>query len=354
MTTKELFNNIMAYRQVNRAPTIVFEHFEVSTLERWRAEGLPAGQTPMDYLNMDKLVHLPVSFLPVPEYGSRVISEDDRSFINIDIMGSTVRRLKKNPTMYYGYIDYPIKNRDDWMRYRERFDPSSQERLPADDVLTKLNNSGDLLMLHFFPFFFRLGFYSMGMERFMTAFYDMPGLIHEMFSFWSRFVLETVKPVLSRAKIDLAVCTEDSAYKNGPHLSPQIYREFFIPYQNIIVNELKKNGINIFGLWTAGNIDAYIPILMENGVNCLLILERQAGMDPNRVRKEFGKELLLIGGIAKEALIEGPGALDREIEKLMPIIEQGGYIPAIDDMIPPEVPFSHYIHYVKKMQQLKL
>ena len=111
--------------------------------------------------------------------------------------------------MYYGHIDFPIKNGDDWKKYAQRFNPSSPGRLPdnLEEEITKLNESGDLIMLHFFPFLFRLGFYSMGMERFMTAFYEMPDLIHEMFDFWCRFTIESIKPVLDRLHIDLAACT---------------------------------------------------------------------------------------------------------------------------------------------------
>ena len=378
MSTQELFNRIMSYQKFDRIPTIVFENFEVSTLERWRYEGLPPDQSPIEYLDMDKITHLPVSFLPIPGYDDGILAENEESFVQIDFMGATVKRLKSNPSMYYGYIDYPVKSRDDWKRYKERFNASSSGRLPeyltatprnlfehspllvdsrsivdkAD--LIKLNQSGDLLMLHFFPFFFRLGFYSMGMERFMMAFYDMPDLIHEMFDFWIKFTIETIKPLMGHVRIDIAAFTEDFAYKTGPHLSPEIYKEFFIPYQNILVSELKKYDINVIGVWTAGNADAYLPILLENGVNCFLILEQQAGMDPIKLREKYGKELLLIGGIAKEALISGPIALDKEIDRLMPLIRQGGYIPAIDDMIPPEVPFSHYVHYVKRLKEIKI
>ena len=85
-----------------------------------------------------------------------------------------------------------------------------------------------------------------------------------------------------------------------------------------------------------------------------MILEQQAGMDPIKLRAKYGKDLLLIGGIAKEALIGGPKLMDAEIERLMPLIIQGGFIPAIDDMIPPEVPFEYYVHYVKSIQAINL
>jgi len=305
---------------------------------------------------MDKISYRPVNLMPVPASDNRIVAEDGDSFIQDEALGSTVKRKKSNPSMYYGHIDFPVKNRGDWKRYAERFDASSPERLPQnlDQTLKQLNDSGDLVMFHLYPYMFRLGFYAMGMERFMAAFYDMPDLIHEMFDFWRDFTLGALKPFLGRVRIDLAACTEDYAYKTGPHLSPRIYREFFIPYQNAVFNELKKHGVTFTGVWTAGNADIYIPILMENGVNCLLILEQQAGMDPIKLRQKYGKNLTLIGGIAKEALIAGPDALDYETNRLAPLMAEGGYIPAIDDMVPPEVPFKHFVHYVESIQNIKL
>ena len=38
----------------------------------------------------------------------------------------------------------------------------------------------------------------------------------------------------------------------------------------------------------------------------------------------------LEGNIAKEAVVKGPEAIDREIERLMPLIREGGFLPAMD------------------------
>ena len=79
-----------------------------------------------------------------------------------------------------------------------------------------------------------------------------------------------------------------------------------------------------------------------------------AGMDPVMLRKRFGRELRLGGGIAKEALIAGPDAIDREIERLMPVIRDGGFIPAVDDCPPPEVPLKTFAYYVEALRKICL
>ena len=53
-------------------------------------------------------------------------------------------------------------------------------------------------------------------------------------------------------------------------------------------------------------------------------------------------------------MISGPAAIDAEIQRLMPVIEEGGYIPALDDMVPLEVPLSHYRHYIDALRRIEL
>lgn len=67
---------------------------------------------------------------------------------------------------------------------------------------------------------------------------------------------------------------------------------------------------------------------------------------------KYGKDLRMSGGIPKSCLPLGPDAIDREIEKLMPLIEQGGFIPALDDMVSPEVSLDNYRHFINRIKSI--
>ncbi len=354
MNSRDRFNRMLRYEPVDRLPVVVVEPYEEPGLERWRNEGLPADVSPVDYLGMDAINVVCPPVGPIPAFEKRMLSETAEDFIEQDWMGATVRRHKVDPSTYYGYIDHPVKNRDDWERYKERLDLSSPERFDnLDEEIDRLNASDSPTNLIFFPFFFRLGFYLMGMERFMTAFYETPELMHDMFGYFGQFTLDVLGKTLPRLKVDIASFGEDLAYKNGPHVSPRIYEEFWLPYQDPIVEELRRNGVEFVAMYTAGNIRKILPMLMEHGFNCTYPLERAAGMDPVELRREYGRDLRLIGGFPKEALIAGPAAIDAEIHHLMPVIEDGGFIPALDDMVPPEVPLNHYRYYVDALHNIK-
>ena len=225
MNDRERFLRIMRYEPVDRPPVVAVEPYEEDALKRWRSEGLPEGCDPREFLGMSRLVHVPVNLGPMPPFPQEVICEDDESVVMRSGMGALVRHHKSNPSMFYGHIDHPVKTREDWEAYRERFRYDTPGRLPAAGVTDDRPNwdaCEDPVGLCPFPFFFRLGFYSIGMERFLTAFYDMPNLIHDMFAHWSEFVLRLLRPVLETTRVDFVSFGEDLAGKNGPLVSPQV------------------------------------------------------------------------------------------------------------------------------------
>ena len=348
----------MSFKSVDRLPVLVLEPYEELALERWRSQGLPPDTSPEEFLGMAKLVYLPVSFYPLPHFEPRILEEDDDYIVQVDSMGGVVRRRKDAPCTYYGFIDHPIKKRSDWESYKQRFVPNLAERLPADwgeDSIRNLNESENPVGLSLFPFFFRLGFYSMGMERFLTAFSEEPALIMDMFSFWTDFVLALIKPLLSQVRVDCLVLNEDLAFKTSTHIAPDTYAQFWFPFQDRLVELARQQGVPIISVWTAGNVQPILASLLDHGFNATWPLERRAcGLDPQTLRKRFGRRLAMGGNIPKEVLVEGPEAIDREIERLMPIIREGGYVPTLDDMVPIEAPFSSFRYLVEKLQAIRL
>jgi uroporphyrinogen decarboxylase len=81
-------------------------------------------------------------------------------------------------------------------------------------------------------------------------------------------------------------------------------------------------------------------------------LEVAAGVDPYAWRREFGKKLLLRGGIAKAPLVQGGAAIDKELERVKPLLAQGGFIPHLDHLVPPDISFAHYMSYLEKKRRL--
>jgi uroporphyrinogen decarboxylase len=50
--------------------------------------------------------------------------------------------------------------------------------------------------------------------------------------------------------------------------------------------------------------------------------------------------------------VEGGAAIDREVERLRPLYEEGGFMPHLDHLVPPDIPLKHYMQYLEKKRRL--
>ena len=101
-----------------------------------------------------------------------------------------------------------------------------------------------------------------------------------------------------------------------------------------------------------GNPHVIVANWIEEGVNIMFPIEVGAGADPAAWRQEFGKDVLLRGGIRKHAVAEGGAAIDAELERMRPLLEQGGCIPHLDHLVPPDVSYANYCTYLEKKRAL--
>ena len=355
MTAREKFRRIMRHQDVDSLPVLALEPYEMEMRTLWERQGhLKKWQTPEERLGMDALEMIPVNFGPIPGYETRRLWEDETYYAETEFMGGSVKRKKEAPMRYYGFIDHPVKGPDDWKEYKKRFAPCP-ERLPdLAGIAEKYDACENPVGIHLFPFFFRLGFYALGMESFMEAFYVEPEMMHDMFSCWADFTIGTLRPLLEAVRPDFVTLTEDLAHKGSTHISPATYEEFWLPYQNKVVKLLEGYGIEVISLWSAGKLDPIMDLAIGNGVNCTWPLERASGIDPHALRAKYGERLRMAGGIPVKALISGKDAIDDAIDGLMPLVRQGGFFPSLDDMVLPDISFENYEYMVKRLREIKL
>ena len=107
------------------------------------------------------------------------------------------------------------------------------------------------------------------------------------------------------------------------------------------------------GSWldSDGNVEELIPLWLESGINGVYPMEVAAGMDVVKLRREYGKDLLMTGGIDKRVLARDRKAIDEELEAKIPLAEQGGYIPHIDHAIPHDVPYENFAYYWERKKE---
>ena len=60
----------------------------------------------------------------------------------------------------------------------------------------------------------------------------------------------------------------------------------------------------------------------------------------------------MMGGFDKHILAQSPAAIDAEIKRLTPLVEEGGFIPFCDHRVPPDVSLVNYQYYCKRAGQV--
>ena len=150
-----------------------------------------------------------------------------------------------------------------------------------------------------------------GLENLLYNFYDDPAFIEEVMDDRMNLIIQIVGRILQDIKFDFFVYWEDMCYKNGPLLSPAMFKKFMVPRYKKINDFLRNKGIDIIMVDSDGDVTELIPLWLEAGLNGIFPFEVQCGMDVNKVRKEH-KDLIIAGGIDKSVLPKTKKEIDKD------------------------------------------
>jgi uroporphyrinogen decarboxylase len=142
-------------------------------------------------------------------------------------------------------------------------------------------------------------------------------------------------------------------YNKGPLLGPEHFKQFLAPQYRRLTDLLHHHGIDVVWVDCDGKIDALLPLWLDAGVNCMFPIEVGTWRaDPLRFRREYGPDLLMMGGYDKRILARNKAEIEAEIHRLAPLVEEGGFIPFCDHRVPPDVPLENYQHYVQTARRV--
>lgn len=366
MTNRERYVNCVTFRPVDRVPNHELGIWG-QTYDRWLAEGMPPEAIRegwfdgIEYFGLDRREFLNINLGMIPAFDHQVIEETDRYVIARNGQGIVTKALKEGTA--HGtrmsmdqYLRFPVETPEDFAALRKRYEASNPLRYPTYwESRVKCWNAREHTMC--LGVNTCVGLYSnlrrwMGTENLSLAFYDQPDLVHAMVEFVADFTMQTVQRAIEDVDIDYFNYFEDFACKSGPLLSPAIFRKFFMPHYKRMNEFFRAHGINIIALDSDGNTEPLIPLMIECGVTLHWPCEIASGMEPQKLRKEYGHDLALSGGIDKREIAKGPEAAEREVLRKVPeLIADGGYIPTLDHTFPPDISYDSFLHYLEIKQR---
>ena len=324
MTNRERVSAVLNGKPVDRLPVIEWASWWDQTYLQWQQQGLDMEfdiHKIFDYYGLDDLVQLWVNHrmpgFPVPKEHGHEIMQDESDY----------ERLK---TMMFS---------KEYMHQCMEYFKSIKSR----------HEQGDFALWYTIEGFFWFPRTLFGIENHLYAFYDYPELMHRINRDQTEYTLMFLEEMYKIVTPDFMTFAEDMSYNHGPMLSKECYDEFLKPYYQQIIPLIKSKGTKVF-IDTDGDVEPLIPWFQEAGIEGVLPLERQAGVDVNRIRRNY-PEWLMIGGYDKTIMHLGEESMRTEFERLLPAMRSGRYIPAVDHQTPPDVTLENYKIYVSLLKE---
>jgi uroporphyrinogen decarboxylase len=357
LTVRERFRRQMHFRSVDRGIHWEFGYLE-ETIDRWHSEGLPSnikkgeGRCSVEeHFGVDPFFYLPVHHQLLPAFtGETKTLKEEKGRRTEQLPDGTIQEVQTEGihTIPH-YIKMPVSDWESWKRFKERLNPDTHGRIPFD-----AKKMGEYCRTLNYPVGIGLGSYFgtprtwMGFEQISMMLYDQPDLVEDMVETLTVLYETTLQKVLPEIEVDFAAGWEDICFRNGPMLSPAMFRKIVAPRLKRVTALLRQHGVDV--IWTDcdGNINDLVPVWLECGVNCMFPIEVQGGSDPVELRKRYGRNILLRGGIAKYQLALGKKAILKELKRVEKVVEDGGYIPHGDHRIPDDVPYENYKYYIRE------
>jgi Uroporphyrinogen decarboxylase (URO-D) len=321
MNSRERFRKTMAYEQPDRVPYFQ-EGIRKEVLKAWRKQGLPRGAKPETMFPCDRRLEIEVDLEPRP---------------GLSRWPATRKSLEK---------------------LRQRLDPCDPGRLPDNwsQLAACPRDYPEVRMLKIHRgFFLSLGV--MDWKRFLEVMYllmEAPDVVREAMQIQGEFAAGLASRVLQEMEVDAAVFSEPIGGNDRPLISPRMYEDIVLRSYEPVLDVLRRFAVKTIIFRTYANARLLIPNLLKHGFNCLWACEVDLEtMDYRSIRREFGRDLRLIGGIDLDALRHGQDAIRREvIKKVPPLLADGGYVPLADGRIREDVTYPNYVYYRKLLEQI--
>lgn len=320
MNTRERFHAVMNFQPFDRLPILEWAGWWNQTIERWNREGLPAGLDRYQiYRHLDMDVYYQTWFRPLHSDAPKPVSHG----AGIIKDENDYERIK--PFLWQVLPEWPVN-------------PDQLRTWSAEQA------RGDAVIWFTLDGFFWFARILLGIERHLYAFYDQPDLIHRINDELSRWMLAIIDRVCQFCSPDFMTFAEDMSYNHGPMLSEELFDQFMLPYYERVVPGLLDRGI-LPVIDSDGDVTVAAHWFERAGLKGILPLERQAGVDIARLRKEH-PEMRFIGHFDKMTMDKGEAAMRAEFERLLPTLRQGGFLVSCDHQTPPGVSYQDYLIYL--------
>ncbi len=164
---------------------------------------------------------------------------------------------------------------------------------------------------------------SMGLEQLAYALVEDPDLVTTVAARYADWAIAVIRH-LRDIGVDFVWTADDIAYKQGPMISPRMFRDVFLPEMARVADAIHDEGF-LWILHSDGNVLPLMEDLLSLGIHGLHPIEPGA-MDIEQVKDLFGHRVCLVGNIdLRYTLTRGtPEEVEKEVKSRIERIGKGG------------------------------
>ena len=325
MNHVERFRAVMNFQPVDRLPRWEWAMWWDLTIDRWHGEGLPRELGSGQVFDIAR-------YFGLDPYQQFWFSTTD----------STIEATQH-------HVEGIVSNMDDYLRIRPQLFPNHGASIETMRPWAERQRLGDAVVWCTLEGFFWFPRTLMGFSKLMLAFYEQPELIHQINHDLLEFNFGLLDKIFPACVPTFMTIAEDMSYNHGPMISKRVFDDFVAPYYRELLPRLQERNIPLV-MDTDGDVTLLAPWLQELGVTGVLPLERQAGVDGMKLRRQF-PALRMVGHFDKMTMNRGEAAMRAEFERLAPLMKTGGFIPSVDHQTPPGVSLEQYRCYLRLLDE---
>lgn len=254
----------------------------------------------------------------------------------LDANGKVISRMPRGG-LYFDVVTHPCEDFEEVEEAEAyQFPRMSAKEMDFIEAECKAlyENTDKAILFAYGGNVFEQGQTDFGFENFYCNLAANPEMMHCWFERLTDNYIEELKVLLPRIApyIDIIQMGDDLGTQIAPQISPTMYREMIKPYHKKIYSYVRENfpKVKVF-LHSCGAIHDLIPDLIDAGVQILNPVQISAnGMDPKRLKEEFGKDLVFWGGGANMQTFVQTATVDQIRAHVQELIETfapgGGYV----------------------------
>ena len=278
---------------------------------------------------------------------------------SLDIWGHVIRVVNNTTGAYEEYAEWPLAAATSVEDLRQHAWPEPEwwDFTPLRDLMAQLDAHEEYHLRFRIGSVFELSWQLRGMQEFLMDLVNQPEIPQYIMERLTDVYVENTRRVLELAgdRLDMVYFYDDVATQQNLMISARMWRRLIKPLHQRIIDVVKAHGIPVM-YHCDGALYPLIPELIDMGVDVLNPVQADAaGMDPQRLKNEFGDRLSFHGGIdIIKTLPRGTVAdVQAEVAERIRVLGcNGGYIMASSHHIQSDTPLENiFAMYDMKLRQ---